>query len=142
MAATNAEVYQQSQMPIPMPTPSLNPNINSAPTPGPNAMSVYEDCQSPVDTSVSGMYPGDRGSRVVSQPAPLLDQCKSADGMNSCQTTKERRTVTDGKYDKLQHIFDQVIRPIFSLTTVLSSSTVKMPKRQTTPNLYLSSLLL
>nr|KIR85903.1 protoplast regeneration and killer toxin resistance protein [Cryptococcus tetragattii IND107] len=74
MAATNAEIYQQSQMPIPMPTPSLNPNINSAPTPGPNAMSVYEDCQSPLDTSANGMYPGDRGSRVVSQPAPLLDQ--------------------------------------------------------------------
>ncbi|XAO25615.1 hypothetical protein I312_104443 [Cryptococcus bacillisporus CA1280] len=74
MAATNAEIYQQSQMPIPMPTPSLNPNINSAPPQGPNAMSVYEDCQSPLDTSVNGMYPGDRGSRVVSQPAPLLDQ--------------------------------------------------------------------
>ena len=99
MAATNAQIYQQSQMPMPMPmpmpTPSLNPNINSAPTPGPNAMSVYDDCQSPLGTSVSGMYPGDRGSRVVSQPAPLLDQCKSANGVIAAKATKVGEAITD-----------------------------------------------
>ncbi|OWT39454.1 protoplast regeneration and killer toxin resistance protein [Cryptococcus neoformans Bt1] len=92
MATTNAQIYQQSQMPIPMPTPSLNPNINSAPTPGPNAMSVYEDCQSPLDTSVSGMYPGDRGSRVVSQPAPLLDQSHLRPG-NQANLLSHDRTI-------------------------------------------------
>lgn len=91
MAATNAEIYQQSQMPIPMPTPSFNPNINSGPPQGPNALSVYEDCQSPLDTSVNGMYPGDRGSRVISQPAPLLDQCKSADEIKELPNYQGRK---------------------------------------------------